>query len=135
MRQYIMYGLLSATVLALLGYLVWLVLKALYSVYSDWRLGFELDTIQQESARRQRERAEKNRERLQNGCDHWFELGSGALPRRVCRQCGLEADRPGEGCDHVWEVLPDPIPRSSCRKCGMEVGGAIGIRRAIESKS
>lgn len=32
--------------LAVVGYVIWLVLDALYAMYQDWRLGKELDEIE-----------------------------------------------------------------------------------------
>jgi len=43
--------------LAVIGYVIWLVLDALYSMYQDWRLGKELDEIEaQQKAKCQSEK-------------------------------------------------------------------------------
>lgn len=44
--------------LLLLGGVVYLFLRGLYSIYADWRLGQELEELSRESEERRRERAD-----------------------------------------------------------------------------
>ena len=127
MRQLFFIGILVGSGLALLGYFGWLVLRALYSVFEDWQMGRELNEIEADTAERHKQIATANAARLNNGCDHDFELGPGALPRRVCRKCGLEAEKPTENCDHIWHRSNEDVPISYCEKCGKEISGSIGI--------
>ena len=62
MRNYFFIAMAAMVIAAFTGYFVWLVIKALYSVYSDWQLGKELDEISAASeARRRQKRAEAER--------------------------------------------------------------------------
>lgn len=99
-------------------YLVWLVLAAFWSVFSDMLNNRELDQLADEYAGRRKERMAENSVRLENGCSHVFNDPLGALPNDVCMRCGLAKERPLTKCDHVWRILPDPIPSSECEKCG-----------------
>ena len=127
MRNIILLSILAGTGVALTGYFVWLVLRAVYQVYRDWRLGHELAALQSEVTDWRARRAHANRERLNTGCNYQFEDGPGSTFRRVCRHCGLEAERTSEVCDHHWRQLDSPIPRSSCDACGQEIEGFLGI--------
>ncbi|MEE3368541.1 MAG: hypothetical protein VX346_04265 [Planctomycetota bacterium] len=127
MRNIILLSILAGAGLALVAYFVWLVIRALYEVYRSWRLGQELVALQSEVTDWRTRRATANQERLNTGCKHQFEDGPGALYRRVCRHCGLEAERTSEECDHRWRQLASPIPRSTCDACGQEIEGALGI--------
>ena len=127
MRNIILLSILAGAGVALIGYFVWLVIRALYEVYRNWRLGHELAALQSEVTDWRARRAHANRDRLNTGCDHQFEDGPGSTFRRVCRHCGLEAERTSEVCDHHWRQLDSPIPRSSCDACGQEIEGFLGM--------
>lgn len=127
MRHWFMIGLIGGGAVAALLYFGWMVLRAFYSMYSDWRLGHELTELEALAATRRREREEANRERLNNGCQHVFDTSPGATPRRVCRFCGREAEQPAEDCDHIWRRIRGAVPRSFCDSCGQTVHGWIGI--------
>ena len=131
MRNIILLSILAGAGLALEGYFVWLVIRALYEVYGSWRLGLEIHALESEVADWKTRRAEANQERLDNGCDHQFQRGPGALSRRVCRLCGLEAERTSEVCDHLWRHIIGPIPRSACDICGQEIEGFLGVPHSL----
>ena len=132
MRSVILIGIAGGVAVAAVGYFLWLVLRSLFDVFSDWRLGKEVDVIEKEASQRRTQQMESNRERLNNGCEHEFELGPGAMPRRACRRCGKEATTPEDGCDHVWQRIPGSVPRSYCNSCGKEINGWVGIAK-VES--
>ena len=127
MRSVILIGIAGGVAVAAIGYFLWLVLRSLFDMFSDWRLGKEVDEIEKEASQRRAEQMEANCERLNNGCEHDFELGPGATPRKVCRRCGKEATAPPDECDHVWHRMASSLPRSYCDRCGKEINGWIGI--------
>ena len=131
MRNIILLSILAGAGLSLVGYFVWLVIRALYDVYRSWRLGQELVALQAEVADWRTRRAGANQERLNTGCAHQFEPGLGSVSRRVCRHCGLEAERTSEVCDHRWRHMDSPIPRSTCDACGQEIEGFLGIPHSL----
>jgi hypothetical protein len=47
---------------AIVGYLIWLVLDAFYSMYQDWRLGKELDELEAEQKERNQQKPPKDPE-------------------------------------------------------------------------
>ena len=111
---YLALGLLGLLAL----YFLWLVLKAFYSIIVDFQVNRDLDQLADELAAKRRERRERERQRLNNGCDHQFDDALGALPPNVCRKCGIERDPPSGDCDHRWKVQPGIVPESVCAKCG-----------------
>jgi ribosomal protein L32 len=112
---YVCGGMLAIAVVFWGLYMLW---DALVEVFSDWRLGRELNQLESESAMRREQRRQLNEKRLANGCEHDFRSGAVGLPPHVCTRCGLEEDKPTGGCDHVWRVKPGPVPSSVCEKCG-----------------
>jgi hypothetical protein len=102
----------------LLGWFVWLVLKAFYSIFADLRTDRELSQLAMELAEKRRQGRLAAQARLNNGCQHEFDDALGALPPDVCRKCGIGRDPPEGDCDHSWQLLPGIIPESRCTKCG-----------------
>jgi hypothetical protein len=100
-------------------YFLWLVIKALVSTIVDLKTSRNLDKLAAEYANRRRAQRQSAAERLQNGCEHYFNDAGGALPPNVCCKCGLAKERPATACDHVWRVVPGIIPQSRCEQCGM----------------
>ena len=67
MRNYFFIAMVAMAVTAFAGYFVWLVIKALYSVYSDWQLGKELDEIQAASEAKRRQKKAAGAKKLEEG--------------------------------------------------------------------
>jgi len=118
MREYFFLGAAVAIPLVILGAFLWAFGKAIFSLFTDWRLGKELDELTQQSEARRDEKRRANEQRLDTGCDHDFESGAFGLPPNACRNCGLEKEKSTGPCDHVWRVEQGPVPRSTCEKCG-----------------
>jgi hypothetical protein len=117
MREWFFFVLIASVPTAILIWLLYSFAKYLYTVYEEWRELKVLDAIQSESVvRREGDRLE-DVQRLDNGCQHAFDTGSG-FPPGVCPKCGLEAKRPAGACDHVWRRVDGPSPASACAKCG-----------------
>lgn len=91
--------------------------RYLYSLYEDKKELKNLDAIAAESAARREQRRLENVKRLDNGCQHAFDTGSG-FPPGVCPKCGLAMEKPPGDCDHVWRRAESPTPASSCSLCG-----------------
>ena len=127
MRKIILLSILAGAGLALLGYFVWLVLRAVYDLYRDWRLKHELGTLESAVAAWKSRREQANQHRPATGCAHQFEQGSRSSVRQVCRFCGREAERTSLQCDHVWRRVDARIPRSACDTCGQEIDGLWGL--------
>ena len=64
---------------AVVGLGLWKVVLALYSLWTDRRLGRELDELREDANRRRQQQSDKNDARLDNGCDHDFGGGFGAF--------------------------------------------------------
>ena len=118
MREYFFWGVAICVPLVIIGAFLWAFGKALLSLFSDWKLGRDLDELERHGATRREQQRQANVERLDTGCDHDFESGSFGLPPNVCRSCGLEQEKPTGACDHVWRTEEGSVPRSSCEKCG-----------------
>lgn len=131
MRQWFMIGIIGGGIVAAALYFCWMVLRAFYSIYTNWKLGHEMTELEGLAATRRQQREQENRERLDNGCQHVFEMSPGASPRRVCRRCGREAEKPAEDCDHVWRRIKGAVPRSFCDTCGQTINGWIGIEEPV----
>jgi len=117
-KQYFLYSVLFLLVFGIAGYFLFHLGKALWSLLADRRLHRELDQLAAESEARRTARAEANRKRLDNGCQHAFDGALGGFPPGVCHKCGLAQDKPSGTCDHVWRAGEGPIPHSVCEKCG-----------------
>ena len=108
-------------VVALLGlvvaYFVFMFLRAIYTVVSDYFTGRELDRLSVEFAEKREQQQREAQARLDNGCRHDFNDDGGAFPEDVCRLCGLAKTKPEGDCDHVWRRSPGIIPKSACEKC------------------
>lgn len=127
MRELFFLSIIVGSVLAACLYGGWLLLRALHEVYRNWQLGKELDELEAHTEQRGQQQKADNSVRLNNGCEHDFEIGPGALPRRICRKCGIEAVQSVDLCDHIWHRASDNDIVSYCDKCGKEVTGSIGI--------
>src|SRR5512147_2474841 len=99
MRQYFFYALGILIPVAILGWFLYAVGRALAALYQDWQLGKELDELQAGAEARRRQRLLENQERLATGCDHDFETPVSGLPPGTCRKCGMEREKPTAGCD------------------------------------
>ena len=120
MKQFFMMLIGGGALVAVVGFGVWLVLKALWTVFSDWRLQGELKQIAADSKeRRERRRGEKQK-RLDTGCEHVFDGVASGLPPNTCAKCGIEREKPSGMCDHVWKRQEGPTPLSRCEKCGRQ---------------
>jgi hypothetical protein len=97
---------------------LYMVGQSLYSLYSDWRLGKDIESLRAESEAKREAKRLENERRLNNGCQHAFGEGFGGFPPNACPKCGLEKERPAGGCDHVWRRSHEAIPSSCCEKCG-----------------
>lgn len=117
-KQYFLYGVATLAVLAVVGYFLFHLGQALWSLWTDWHLHRELDQLAAESEARRTARLEANRKRLDNGCEHAFDGALGGFPPGVCHKCGLAQEKPTGMCDHVWRAGEGPIPHSVCEKCG-----------------
>lgn len=124
MRQNVFIFILIAIVVGIVGYFIWMVLRAFYSVYEDARSEKQLNELATEYQDRRRERREAAVARLDNGCEHDYEDLLGAFPKDVCAKCGIEKNIPPGDCDHQWERLPSAVPSSCCTKCGATHGAA-----------
>jgi hypothetical protein len=124
MKQYFLYILGLLVPLIIVGWFLYLVGRAFYSLYQDRQLNKELDELQAGAEARRQERARENERRLANGCTHDFESPAFGLPPQVCRKCGLEREKPAEACDHVWKLRMDAISSSYCEKCGKKYRAA-----------
>lgn len=119
---------LGLTLIALIvGYFVWMVVKAFYTIFSDYRSGVELDRLGQQLADKRQERRRMEERRLANGCDHEFDDLGGALPPDVCCKCGIAKVAPEGNCDHVWRFVKGIIPESTCEKCGKRYSGVTAV--------
>lgn len=98
-----------------LAYFAWSVIS---SLYRDWELGRDVDQIERESIHRRRLREEAAKLRLDNGCDHQFDVVVIGLPPNTCHLCGIERERPVGNCDHIWRPALEPVPCSYCQQCG-----------------
>lgn len=118
MRQIFFYVLGGTLAIAILAWAIYMVGRAIAEVVRDWKLGKELDQIQNESEARRIQRRKAEEARLATGCEHDFtEVGIG-LPPNVCRKCGMEKVRTSTLCDHIWRVKPGAAPYSECEHCG-----------------
>jgi hypothetical protein len=115
MRRYFFLSMLILAALATAGYFIWTIVSTLYR---DWHMGKDVDTIQAESKERRRQRQEEARQRLDNGCDHLFGESFAGFPPDACFKCGLARERPAGPCDHVWRPAKEAVPCSYCEKCG-----------------
>jgi hypothetical protein len=117
MRQWFFFVMVASVPVTILIWLLYSFAKYLYTVFEDRRELKELDAIQAETAARREQNRLENAQRLDNGCQHTFDTGSG-FPPGVCSKCGLEAHKPAGECDHVWRRVDAPTPASACAKCG-----------------
>ncbi|HEY6564874.1 MAG TPA: hypothetical protein VIY86_10290 [Pirellulaceae bacterium] len=115
--KFYLYLLLALIALGAL-YFLWLVLRALYTIFADVRQSRELDELAEALARKRADFRHQAEVRLKNGCEHDFDDACGALPHDVCGKCGIARERPEGPCDHHWQVEPGIIPRSTCKLCG-----------------
>jgi hypothetical protein len=117
MKQWFLLLLIALVPVVIMAALLYSFGKFLYSAFDDWRELRQLDEIRtdQKAIREQRDR--ENLARLDNGCDHAFDEGTG-FPSGVCPKCGLAREKPPGECDHVWRRVDGPVPASSCEKCG-----------------
>lgn len=124
MRRQVFIFILIALVVAIVLYFLWMVLRALYTVFDDVRTEKQLNQLATEYKDRRQERRDAAASRLENGCEHDYEDLLGAFPHDVCVKCGLAKEPPPGDCDHVWRRLSGAIPGSRCEKCGVEYGAA-----------
>lgn len=122
MRQQFFFGLLILLICCSTAYFGWLVLKAIFNMFSEWKNDHELDNLEMEFDAIRNQRRETELKRLENDCDHDYQDMLGAFPANVCIHCGLARQKPKEGCDHVWRRINGPIPGSRCEKCGASHG-------------
>lgn len=127
MRQNVFIFILIALVFGIVGYFVWMVLKAFYTVFDDVRTERQLNELATEYSDRRREKREAAALRMDNGCDHEYEDLLGAFPKNVCIKCGLNKELPPGPCDHVWRRMPSAVPGSECEKCGEIFGAASKV--------
>ena len=118
MRQYFFYGIGALVLLVFVGWFLYAVGKALYTLFDDWRLGKELDELEAQVGSRREQRQLDNQERLDNGCEHDFDEHVIGFPPDVCSKCGLEREKPSDPCDHIWRLQKGAVPVSTCEKCG-----------------
>ena len=124
MRQNLFIFIFISLVFGLVGYFMWMVLRAFYSIFDDVRTEKQLDDLATEYQDRRRERREAAAVRLENGCEHDYGDLLGAFAKDVCVKCGLSKEPPPGECDHHWQRVPGPIPGSRCEKCGAMHGAA-----------
>ena len=118
MKNYFLFAMLLLIPLAIFGWFLLALGRALYTLFDDWRLGKELDELRADSqSRRERLRLASD-ERLNTGCQHDFDADVFGFPPGVCSKCGQEKEKPAGSCDHVWRLVKGAIPSSQCEKCG-----------------
>jgi hypothetical protein len=118
MKQIFFYAMLAVVTVSMGSWALYMLGRAFFQLFSDWKLGKELDELESQSASRREQRQRVLRERLENGCEHDFVAMTIGLPPHVCGKCGLEQEKPVGQCDHVWRVKSGPIPGSECERCG-----------------
>jgi hypothetical protein len=118
MKQYFLYTIAALIPLAIGGWFLYALGKALYGMYEDWKLGKELDELQTHAESRREQERLKNEQRLNNGCEHRFDNHVFGLPPDTCGKCGLQRRKPEDPCDHVWKLETGPVPCSTCQRCG-----------------
>lgn len=124
MKQWFLLLLIALVPVVILAALLYSFGKFLYVAFDDWREARQLDAIQAEQKAIREQRNQANRARLDNGCEHAFDTGTG-YPPGVCPRCGLAREKPHGECDHVWRRVEGPVPTSSCEKCGKQYRAAI----------
>ncbi|MDP6448210.1 MAG: hypothetical protein QGG36_08750 [Pirellulaceae bacterium] len=123
-KSYFLWGVGIFVILSVGGYIATRFMVALYSVFEDWQSRRDDEQLRAESESRREMLRKQNEERLDTGCDHFFDDAYGAFPPDVCCRCGLEQQKPLGGCDHQWQKIDGPLPGSHCVKCGKLHGGA-----------
>ena len=118
MKQYFLYAIALLIPLAILGWFLFALGKAFASLYEDWKLGKELDELQDQAASRHQQLQLGREQRLAKGCQHEFDLPVFGMPPNVCGKCGLEREKPAGSCDHVWRLGKGAVPNSYCERCG-----------------
>lgn len=119
MKQWFLLLLIALVPVVVLAALFYSFGKYLFSAFDDWRELRQLDGIKEEQDAIRARKREENKARLDNGCTHAFDSGSG-FPAGVCSKCGLAREKPSGECDHVWRRVDGPIPASSCENCGRQ---------------
>ena len=118
MKQYFLYAIALLIPVAILGWFLFALGKAFASLYDDWKLGKELDELQNQSPAQSRQLELGREQRLATGCAHEFDLAVFGMPANVCGKCGMEREKPAGSCDHVWRLGKGAIPNSYCERCG-----------------
>ena len=105
-------------------YALFVFLKSMYYWWQDSRTTKSLNEMASSFDDKRRADRKAASERLNNGCDHFYEDLLNAFPPDVCVNCGLAKTRPAGDCDHVWRRVSGAIPGSQCESCGEKYGAA-----------